>query len=62
MKWTVLNALGGGVWIAGLSVAKGQTLLGDQLLSVGDHRMLAGIGFGLAGLTILLWANLRSAA
>ena len=62
MKWTVLNALGGLTWLAGLSFAKGATLLDGDLFSVGDHRVLVGISFGLAGLALLLWTNLRSAA
>jgi hypothetical protein len=60
MKWTVLNAFGGLTWLAGLSFAKGATLPDGGLFSVGDHRLLVGICFGLAGLSVLLWTNLRS--
>lgn len=62
MKWTVLNAFGGLIWLAGLSFAKGATLPDGDLLSVGDHRVLIGISFGLAGLLVLLWTNFRSTA
>jgi hypothetical protein len=62
MKWTVLNALGGLTWLAGLSFAKGATLPDGGFVSVGDHRVLVGFGFGLVGLLLLLWTNLRSTA
>lgn len=62
MKWTVLNALGGLVWLAGLSFAKGVTLPDVGLFSVGDHRFVVGIGFGMAGLLVLLWTNIRNTA
>lgn len=62
MKWAVLNALGGLIWIAGLCLAKGATLPVADLSGFGDHRLAAGLTLGCAGLLLLLWTNLRSAA
>ena len=61
MKWSVLNAFGGLFWLAGLSLAKGSVLPANIDYSVGDHRLLVGLSFGMVGLAVLLWTNLRTA-
>lgn len=61
MKWTALNALGGVVWLAGLSIAKGASLPGGTLLFGDDHRLVFGLTLGTAGLALLLWTNFRNA-
>ena len=61
MQWLVLNAFGATSWLAGLCYAKGATPPFDNLLG-GDHRMLIGLSFSLAGLAVLLYANLRAPA
>ena len=62
MKWMVLNALGGLFWVAGLCYAKGQTSSLAALLPDTDHHLLIGALAGAAGLSVLLWSNLRGAA
>jgi hypothetical protein len=62
MRWTLVNALGGLTWLAGLSFAKGAAFPNSEFLAFGDHRMAVGLSFGLAGLALLLWANIRNAA
>ena len=62
MKWTVLNALGGLAWLAGLEYAKGATLPIGGIVVGDDHRILIGMLLGLSGLCLLLWANIRSPA
>ena len=60
MKWLAFNALGGLIWLAGLSFAKGATL--PNLLVAGDSRILLGCGVGILGLMVLLWSNFQSTA
>lgn len=62
MKWTVLNALGGLAWLIGLSYAKGVNFPVGTIVAGDDHRLVIGALVGLAGLTLLLWANFRSPA
>ncbi len=60
MKWTVLNVLGAGIWLSGLSLAKGTTFPDSVLTAVGDNRVAVGLVLGLVGLLFLLWTNMRS--
>lgn len=62
MKWTVLNALGGLAWLAGLAYAKGASLPVGNILAADDHRLLVGMILGLTGVALLVWGNLRSPA
>jgi hypothetical protein len=62
MKWTVLNALGGLSWLAGLEYAKGADLPLGAVFVSDDHRFLFGVTCGLFGLLLLLWANIRTPA
>ena len=62
MKWTVLNALGGLSWLAGLEYAKGADFPLGTILVSDDHRLAVGLTCGLFGLLLLLWANIRSPA
>ena len=62
MKWTVLNALGGLSWLAGLSYARGASLpVGDYFVA-DDYRFTVGLVLGLTGLLLLLWTNFRTPA
>ena len=60
MKWAVCNGLGILFWVAGLCYAKGQGPSVAALLPATDHRLLIGVVVGLAGLSVLLWSNLRN--
>ena len=62
MKWTVFNLFGGLFWIAGLCYAAGSTSALASLLPESNHRLLVGLAFGLTGLLVMLWSNLRDPA
>ena len=61
MRWTVLNALGGAAWLAGIVYAKGAEGPAASYLAADGHNLLIGTVMGMAGLAVLLWANFRSA-
>ncbi len=59
MRWTVLNALGGLAWLAGIIYAKGAE---GAALGSNDHHLVIGASIGIVGLAVLLWANLKTTA
>ena len=62
MRWTVLNALGGLAWLAGIVYAKGAQGPAASYVSADGHNLAIGALIGAAGLVLLVWANFRTAA
>ena len=61
MRWTVLNALGGLAWLAGVDCARGTGGPAGGFVS-SEHHVFVGATIGAMGLIVLLWANLRNAS
>lgn len=61
MRWTALNGAGTLLWIAGLYLILGVAHAGSWGGWMPSNPLPVGGAAGLAGLAILLWANLRDA-
>ncbi len=57
MKWVAINTLGAMVWLLGVFYARGPQ---SGIFAGGGHQFSIGLAFGVIGLAILLWTNLRS--
>lgn len=61
MRWTALNGAGALFWVAGLYLILGVAHAGVWAAWMPSNPLPLGSAFGLLGLLLLLWANLRDA-